>query len=258
MSIIWEDEKGAAATAIGLTEIRLLTTGMPYLFPTRSQVLTRPPARSFILDRTLSWNRLRSWLAQSSRLIPSVTVRRSRCSLIDIQGNVHFVDHDIGTRVVAPSKYGTQLGDVDIMVCQQRGDCGHEPFAVRASGGDNKPLTITGGPFNGVRPQFTDEKVQVEIGRFALQGFNQLRVGIVLGSGSDEDTGELVLENGLADVFDIEVIVEHDFGDGCDDAGAVLAKYRNDHFIHRIVNLLMVNWLFYMAENQGAVNRSGP
>ncbi len=82
--IISEGPNGQAATAIGLTAMRLLTTGTPYLSPTSLHVLTRSFARRQILSWIFFLKRSGSWLAQSNRLIPSVTVLTSRCSLLSI------------------------------------------------------------------------------------------------------------------------------------------------------------------------------
>ena len=73
--------KGPPTTAMGLTLMRLLTTGIPYLSPTSLHTETRFDAYLRSFARILPRKRSRSWLTQSKRLTPSVTVRTSRCSL---------------------------------------------------------------------------------------------------------------------------------------------------------------------------------
>ncbi len=60
--------------------MRLLTMGMPYLLPISRQTRTMLAARLCIFMATLRQRRSMSGSAQSSRLMPSVTVRTSRCS----------------------------------------------------------------------------------------------------------------------------------------------------------------------------------
>ena len=83
-STISAGESAAPTTAMGLTATRLLTTGMPYFWPMRSQTGTSSPARRQMRSATRCRTWVRSDPAQSSRLTPSVTVRTSRFSFLSI------------------------------------------------------------------------------------------------------------------------------------------------------------------------------
>ena len=80
---VWKNASSPPPPARALTAVtamRLFTTGMPYLLPTSSQALTRSRAFSRIFSCTLRHSWATSGSVQSSRLMPSVTVRTSRCS----------------------------------------------------------------------------------------------------------------------------------------------------------------------------------
>ncbi len=65
---------------IGVTEMRLLMTGMPYSFSISSPTATSRSARRVILSYIFEAHREMFSAPQSVRVIPMVIVRMSRCS----------------------------------------------------------------------------------------------------------------------------------------------------------------------------------
>ena len=52
----------------------------------------------------------------------------------------------------------------------------------------------------------------------------------------DEDPGKLLLDDGLADVFEVAAPVEENPGDRGDDTGPVRAHHRQDHLVHGVAS----------------------
>jgi hypothetical protein len=144
------------------------------------------------------------------QLIPLVLQIVSQPLLVNIQGDVHLVDHDIAFRFVAAPKDRSELGHIDVVGCQQGGDVGHKALAVGAAGRDDEGLAVAGGPGDCIGAEFADKKMELKICRVGFQGLTKGIGRALFRSRRDEDAGELILQDRLADVFDIEILLKED------------------------------------------------
>ena len=66
---------------------------------------------------------------------------------ININGDIHFVYHNIVAGIIAAFEYRLQVGDIDAIAGNDGADPGHKSFAVRTLGGNNKGFGLAGNQF---------------------------------------------------------------------------------------------------------------
>jgi len=158
--------------------------------------------------------------------------------LVDVGRNIHLVDHDVFAGFIATLEDRLQVGDIDAIAGNRGADSGDQALVVRPLGRNDEGFAV----FRLEGIGFGSDRGDMDVHVQGCKRFSQYLVEAVRlqigGQAHDKGAGKFGLQNGLADVLDIAVLLKKNPGYRGHDARSIMSQSCYNEFIHEVAPYL--------------------